>query len=286
MPPAGVLTRCRLYIPAYTLWGAVTNELGKRELEFPLGNEFDLGNVRNYYEKIGNYLKENTRLSYLYPAERVQETWKAWLPRYKEGQGLCWLREDQADREPPTIHRAFRSRLLYTRLSTAIERTSGTAADETLHETECLQAFWRSDKKNEVKPVAMVGYVFIKTNGSEKLLEELGKIKHLFVGADTRYGLGQLDCEDHLKPQSQFFNLTVELNDPTQVVVRDCSYVLGHTKNHHPLRGELELTGKWNRDQIDANKEYYWSPGSSVTSENTIEFSIKKLTGYWEMSSP
>lgn len=281
MPPAGVLTRCRLYVPAYTLWGAVTNELGKREVEFPSGNKFESAKVRQYYEEVGKYLKEKTRFSYLYPAEPVNGAWQAWLPRYQEGQGLCWSREDQPDKK--CIHRAFRSQLLYTRLSTAIERKTGTAANETLHETECLQPFWRKNKKNECKPVAMVGYVFIQTNWSEKLLAELRKIEHLFVGADTRYGLGQLEL-DSCKPvpQNQFFNLTVELNQE-EIEIKS-SFVLGHIqKKNCSLIGELEIIKRWDyeKNKITGNSECYWSPGSSVSSKNTIKFSIKDLTGHW-----
>lgn len=278
-PPAGVLTRCRLYVPTYTLWGTVTNELGKRGVELPSGNKFEPSNVRAYYEKVGNYLKEKTRFSYLYPAEPVNGEWKAWLPRYQEGKGLCWLREGGQKCVP---HRAFRSRLLYTRLSTAIERKTGTAADETLHETECLQPFWRNDKKNEVKPVAMVGYVFVKDN---KLLTELEKINNLFVGADSRYGLGHLCRETDLEecPQLFVFDLAVKLNQEDKVIVNACPYVLGHTKNNHPLVGELEMMRRWTVSEIEKNEpNCYWSPGSYLLQNGKKDFVIEEL-GNWEL---
>jgi len=282
MPPAGVLTRCRLYVPAYTLWGAVTNELGKREVELPSGNKFEPAKVRQYYEEVGKYLKEKTRFSYLYPAEPVDGNWKTWLPRYQEGQGLSWLREDQLDKPDNKgySHRTFRSQLLYTRLNTAIERKTGTASDETLHETECLQPFWRSNKKNAGKPVAMVGYIFVKDNN---LLTELEKINNLFVGADTRYGLGHLCRETDLEKCQQLFDLAVELNGEDKVVVNACPYVLGHIKNNHPLVGELEMMRRWTVSKIEENEpNCYWSPGSYLWQDGKKNFVIEEL-GNWEL---
>lgn len=281
IPPAGVLTRCRLYVPARTLWGAVTNELGKREVEYPAGNEFEpSGKVGRYYRQIGDFLKEDTRFSYLYPAEPVNGQWKAWLPRYQEGQGLCWLREDWEDQADKAgiAHRAFRSRLLYTRLSTAIERKTGTAADETLHETECLQPFWRSDAKKDIKPVAMVGYVFIK---DDTLLTQLEKIKDLFVGADTCYGLGHLNLEVKLEESEQLFNLKTDLiQREIKISLKAQQAILGHTvQRGNVFSGALEAMGCWNMHQGQKSANHlYWSPGSQA--EDRKELTITP-NGEW-----
>ena len=284
MHPAGVLTRCRLYVPAHTLWGAVTNELGKQEVEYPAGNKFESSEeVRKYYRQIGDYLKEDTRFSYLYPAEQVNGQWKAWLPCYQVGQGLCWLREDedkenQVDKEYVS-HRAFRSRLLYTRLSTAIERKTGTAADETLHETECLQPFWRGSGKKDVKSVAMVGYVFIK---DDALLTQLEKINDLLVGADTRYGLGHLNLEVKLEKSEQLFNLKTNLSQgEIRISLEAQQAILGHTVQECGIfSGALEAMGCWDMHQGQQSTNHlYWSPGSLV--EDRKELTIT-LNGEWK----
>lgn len=275
LPPAGVLTRCRLYVPAHTLWGAVTNELGKQEVKLPLENQFESSTVRKYYENLGKYLKKHTRFSYLYPAEQVNGQWKAWLPRYQAGQGLCWWREDQED--ACIAHRTFRSWLLYTRLSTAIERKTGTAADETLHETECLQPFWR--RKKDIESVAMVGYVFIK---DEALLTQLGKINDLLVGADTCYGLGHLNLKVKLKKSEQLFNLKTDLSQgKIRISLEAQQAILGHTVQECEIfSGALEAMGCWNMHQGQQSTNHlYWSPGSQ--GEDRKELTIT-LNGEWK----
>jgi len=267
IPPAGVLTRCCLYVPARTLWGAITHELGKREIELPSGNPFNPSNVKAYYQKLGDHLKDKTRLSYLYPAELIHGKWQTWLPRYQIGQGLSWLREDQTDKEA-IAHRAFRSRLLYTRLSTAIQRATGTADDETLHETECVQPFWR--RQHPFQPVAMVGYLFIR---QDSLLKEIEKLEQLFVGGDSRYGLGHLTLESKLEQSEQLFNLTTDLNqEKIKISVKARQTILGHTlQTTAAFLGALEAIGRWDMHQKNQPSNHlYWSPGAQAETEQEL----------------
>lgn len=264
-----------MYVPARSLWGAITHELGKREIELPLENSFNSSNVRAYYQKLGDHLKEQTRLSYLYPAELIHGKWQTWLPRYQIGQGLSWLREDQTDK--PISHRAFRSRLLYTRLSTAIQRATGSADDETLHETECVQPFWRH--QHPFQPVAMVGYLFIK---SELLLKEIEKLEQLFVGGDSRYGLGHLTLESKLEQSEQLFNLTTDLNqEKIKISLKDQQAILGHTSQATAaFLGALEAIGSWDMHQKNqANSHLYWSPGAQAEKEQELTINCD---GKWE----
>jgi hypothetical protein len=58
MPPSGSLNRCRLYVPARALWGALTAEVARRA-----GNDFP--------SYAGGWAGHpgDARLTYLYPAE-------------------------------------------------------------------------------------------------------------------------------------------------------------------------------------------------------------------------
>ena len=58
MPPAGHANRCRLYIPAHVLWGALTAELA-RVLK---GNSFP----EYFYFEVGEALRKKLRLTYLF----------------------------------------------------------------------------------------------------------------------------------------------------------------------------------------------------------------------------
>jgi hypothetical protein len=66
------------------------------------------------------------RLTYLYPAEMVSGAWRAWLPQYRTGEGLCWTREGESAAVPD---RRFRQRLLGTRPATAVDPDNDSAAD-------------------------------------------------------------------------------------------------------------------------------------------------------------
>src|SRR5579875_264892 len=179
LPPSGSLNRCRLYVPARNLWGALTAELARRQaMGFPA------------YAEVGEGVRKDVRLTYLFPAEETNRSWCTWLPRYENAKGLVWQREHDANGNNSVSDRELRSRLLLARSGTAIDHASATAAEGTLHETECIGQHWRDCTTDEAKSVALVGYVFVR-NGTD-LAVGLEQIDVLSIGGDTRYGLGRL----------------------------------------------------------------------------------------------
>ncbi|ACX52053.1 hypothetical protein Adeg_0917 [Ammonifex degensii KC4] len=263
MPPAGALNRTRLYIPARALWGAFTAELARRQSTgFP------------GYRQVGRQLQEQARLSYLFPAEEVQGQWLAWLPCYKEGQGLVWRREDGQEEE----NRRFRLRILITRPGTAIDPATDTAAEGTLREFELISSRWRPlDEGGDPQPVGMVGYLFCK---DPALYEQLEEIREIFVGGDTRYGLGRLQ-RVHLEEATQFFDCSVDLsgNSPKVRANRVLAHTLLKKENDSPLVGSLECIAGWDT-ATDGLKEgkLTWAPGSSWQGDR--ECSIQE-DGLW-----
>jgi len=109
--PAGSLNRTRLYIPARTMWAALTAEVARQQAASSFPD----------YQQIGEMLREYARFSYLFPAENINGRWCAWLPRYEQGKeagGLFWHCED--GNVDPIPDRQLRQRLLDTRPGTAI----------------------------------------------------------------------------------------------------------------------------------------------------------------------
>lgn len=260
--PAGMLNRTRLYVPAQTLWGALTAELARlRAQGFP------------EYEKVGDELREKTRLSYLYPAEAVNGQWIAWLPRYKEGEGLVWEREN--DRDQRERERKFRKRLLVTQARTAIDPESDSAAEGTLRELELISPFWRGNG-TPFKRVALVGYIFCNNAALE-----LKSIETLWVGGDIRYGLGQLK-RVALEPTHSFFGEPVDLQGEEPVV--RTSRVLAHAyvsmnTGSAPLVGAMERLGGWNTlTEALVIHEPAWTPGS--VSKDFLDFTLQR-NGLW-----
>jgi len=245
--PAGSLNRCRLYVPARALWGALTAELARRrENGFPS------------YENEGTVLRENAGFTYLFPAECDRKLWRAWLPQYELGRGLIWRREDQQDCEHDLTDRQMRMKLLDARPGTAIDPDSDSAEDGSLRETECVLPQWR----NNGSPVAFVGYVFLKNE-----LATLRDVTLLFLGGDTRYGFGRVRRVGDLTSASEVFGAQVDLNQGAPSV--RSNRLLAHT---HQDAGRLEIIGSqeslagWDRTKEISFQSLaetpLWNPGS------------------------
>lgn len=254
--PAGALNRCRIYIPARAVWGAVTAEAARLAAQ-----------ASPAYKDVGESLRDNARFTYLYPAQRSGRNWVAWLPRFGED-GLCWEREDRIGEL--IADRAFRRRLLSTRPGTAIDPASDSAADGSLRETECVCDRWRGESVAAGR-VAYVGYVFTR---SDEALQHVERPKRLFIGGDTRYGLGSLRV-DGMERASKLFGSSVDLSEPepeseskhysspslsaprtlahASAEVEDCAGGLKGSRE--------EVTG---RDHVKAQKlgSLLWTPGS------------------------
>lgn len=265
--PAGSLNRCRLYVPSRPLWGALTAELARRrESGFPS------------YENEGTVLRENARFTYLFPAECDGKHWRAWLPRYEQPAGLVWRREDRQDGEYHLPDRQIRMRLLDARPGTAIDPDSDSAEEGSLRETECVLPQWRSSESS----VAFVGYVFLKQD-----LPELRDLTALFLGGDSRYGLGRLRRLD-MTPASDVFGAQIDLNQGAPSV--RSNRLLAHT---HQDAGRLEIIGShellagWDRTRHDPflpiAEMPLWTPGSRVRDGRVADWEIGE-NGIWKFA--
>lgn len=279
--PAGALNRCRLYVPARTLWAALTAELVRHERD-------EEQVTADEYESMGKDLKKKYRFTYLYPARQVDGEWRAYLPAFESGRGLVWRQENAPEKE--TLRdRVFRGRILYTRPGTAIDPWTDTAAEGSLRETECLQPRWRSASKRDEGPVALVGYVLVR-NAEGFAQDDVGKIspiKSLLLGGDTRYGLGRLELDSvaAVDPQSGIFGNEVDVVKGDPIV--QSSVVLAHASGEFGMAGALELLRGWHAGQQDLiSDKPLWVPGSRVTQLGVeAGFSINEL-GLWHREAP
>jgi len=254
--PAGSLNRTRLYIPARTIWGALTAELARKQSpsQFP------------DYRNMGEKLKENMRFTYLFPAEKEGDQWFAWLPEFNEGDGFIWRRED--DNRKLLTHRLLRRKLLIGTASTAIDPLSDTAHEETLRDIELISPYWRCEN-NDFHKVAMVGYVFLRNDDADMLRQ----VQRIFVGGDIRYGFGRIKLESFEEAHT-VFNRTVILSDEKPTIESDV--FLGHTKvcnvsiyDKLKIYGNLELIAGWDfQRQTTLHLEPCWMPGSKYRISN------------------
>lgn len=259
IPPSGSLDRCRLYVPDRNLWAALTAELARRDMgESP--KNLDI------YREMGQNIRKSCRFSYLYPSEKLGRDWKAWLPCFEKGKGLCWRREDYGE---PLQNRAFRSRLLDTRPCTAIDPETDSATEGSLHETEIVNPWWRGSQGEKIGPVAMTGYLFCK---DQDIYNQLCRVGVINVGGDTRYGLGKMVRVGVKKAESIFgYNVRLDRDNP-QVYA---SEILAHLKantNSNSIYGALESLVGWDvgapRPMCDTP---FWEPGSRLAREEWQE---------------
>lgn len=274
MPPAGSINRCRLYVPARTLWGALTAELTRSQN----GNFPD-------YRTVGDNLQKKTRLGYLFPAEHVNGQWEAWLPMYRENKGLVWQRERSNEE---LEDRAFRIRLLSTHPGTAIEPESDTAADGSLRETEIVNAVWRETTGAPGSRVAFVGYLFVRNDDTADAADTIriagcNVPDILWVGGDTRYGFGKLQrlaC----KPAKDFFGWTVDSgsDDPGVESQRLLAHAPVAKENAEAMRGGQEILASWDYGTPRSNSKAFWQPGS--VAGDALPWLIRQ-DWYWELKA-
>jgi len=266
MPPAGSLNRCRLYVPARTLWGAFTAEIARSD------------NFQGFpdYNRTGERITSDCRFTYLYPAEKSRDDYKLYLPMYKKDRGLQWLYGD----DKRLSNREVRLRLLSTRPGTAIDPENVAAVEGSLRETECVNPWWRRcGDKEEQKPVFMVGYIFTRNT---EIKERMDSINTLFVGGDTRYGLGKLSRLDGLESKGTVFKKQVVLDGDDPGIQSKTAW--GHVKDKRTegIYGAKELWGGWNMGELQCGKTY-WVPGSSVVDRIDCNWLIDEY-GYWKLS--
>ncbi len=270
MHPAGALNRCRLYVPARALWGAVTAETARLKS----GEGFPK------YEGVGDEVKRNCRFTYLFPAEKRDGRFLAWLPKFEKEKGLRWhlqgCGESRSDRD-------FRRRLLDTRPGTAIMPESDFALEGSLRHTECIGPWWRdSNSQGETAaPVLLLGYVFWQDSNFHRQLQD---IETLFIGGDTRYGLGKIRRIDTLSDDTAVFGKPVRPDREHPEIGSDI--VLGHAPEgggDEGMQGAKELLGGWDQRSPWKGGKLAWAPGScdtSHTDEKPVYWSIDR-EGYW-----
>jgi hypothetical protein len=228
------------------------------------------------YSTRGKEVASNCRFTYLFPAEKRGDKFLAWLPIF-EKRDLQWCcnggEECLSDRD-------FRRRLLDSRPGTAIAPESDSASEGTLRETECINPWWRdANCQGETNAVLLVGYVFLKTNGFRK---QLDNIATLFVGGDTRYGLGKIcrvgwhEVTDDLSVFGKRVHLDRE--DPEILSNTLWGHALEGGQHENPgIQGVKELLGGW-KQGIPWRGKLTWAPGSFL--KDSTAWSIDK-DGYW-----
>lgn len=195
----GVVNKTRIFIPGWTMWGALTKAYG---IAHGWKNS-------DWVSESNQKIFEN--ISCFYPALKNGNNFEILFPKFQDGE--FYLGEYSEDE--------FRAKFVDTFVSTAINPLSNTALDESLHELNVILAGAKIDfieKKNE-KQLYWVGITKIENNLKDFLQEGL----KILIGADVRYGYGEVElveCKPMEENEKDFWwidnsNIKIKINKPS-----------------------------------------------------------------------
>ena len=265
----GNVQRTRCYIPARTIWGAVTARLVRSGFSTPNTPEGD-------YRKIGDLLKSSCAFSYFF----LYEDDTLLYPRYGE-KGLYYGGFTQYELE---------RRYLDAHVTTALDAATGSAETGSLHEVEYIAAHHQQENKNQGVRTLVRGWVFLNEEamsylGPGKWEEWLGELQ---VGGERRYGFGRLVLAEGMKESSDGWPSGYEFQlegERPRFVIAPGAALLAHTLARGvKAKGAIEpLVGRETTDDgFGRNLRpvgICWVPGSVLDEKAVLSIDPE---GYWK----
>ncbi len=246
----------RYYVPARTVWGALTNAIVKQDKSLS-------------FQEVGKDLKQNLRFSYFYFTQNADGS-DPLIPEYRQ-KGLSFGRLTKND---------FEREFLDSYAATAIQPESFSAEEASLHEVEIICAA----TKSEGKSVYLTGYVFEKTD-SANLHDWQEAIKSLQLGGERKYGFGRVKGKvTGVKTDKIFGNYAVEFTSHEPVLkINHGDPLPAHvdTKsglNDAIISGETEMLVSRETEvaekfgQSISEAKLCFTPGTTFETELTIKF--------------
>lgn len=175
----GNIQRTRSYVPARNFWAFLTARLtrGAQHGEWPQPPGIAIGD----YEAMGTLVTEQIAFSYFYPTDR--DGWPLYPDLTPQG-----LRFGASGMTPDV----FAWRYLGSYASTALNYSTNSAEEGTLHEVEFIASQTRVDGAVESYPVYLAGYVLVTDDCTLPWQEALHEIQ---IGGERGYGWGRLRLE-------------------------------------------------------------------------------------------
>jgi hypothetical protein len=262
MPFKGsVISPTRYYIPGKNFWGAVTRQITEH---------FYKDSPEKDYVKTGKEVKNNFRFSYFY----LYDGQTIFIPGY-------------ADNEPKYGNISlseFEHKFIGSRVLTAIDRSKGTAKDESLHETEFIKD--KYEDKGIIKKTKILGCIWIKNDtrffndGKNKiiindkgiLIDEFNIIEQLTLGGEQNYGFGHVKLES-ISKNGNIFPIREKSHEGDEILINlekdQPILLLSHLLYNKDLvfKGDIEpITGRGyydaERDNFSQSKNYKEKPGN------------------------
>lgn len=248
----GVLSETRLFIPGWTMWGALVRCYGDGQ-----------GGTSEKYEE-GK--KRLATISCFYPEVAGEPL----SPHWAEGELQLGSYNE----------RNFRQEFTDVFVSTAIRPGDLSAKDSSLHETEILLPRAKSATK---KTLTWVGVLGIKSGDDDDFKTFVQKLKQVYVGGEAAYGMGKLEIsqeplvqltEENLKKWSLHTDGSLDLNE--SCVLKNYLEISGASL----LRGKMEFAVQYDFTKSAGkpfSQGYYcWVPGSEVNVQGKSRSALKR----------
>lgn len=251
--PGTVVARTRPYVPGKNLWGAVTARLTPRVWSAPTAAD---------YRRVGESLKRQVVFSYLC----VSDGTSLFTPDYGTN-GLSW--GGLSDRD-------FRARFISSQVSTAIEKRSGGAKDNSLHEIEFVRHRVGSPGKPSER-VLLVGMVWLRQggdgdlelsqHGSSVVVNESDIFESILVGGERNYGFGRLQRVTAPKVLAAAVETLWPWPDPATATWESGGPLPAHApyQPDRTFRGEIEIIA--GREYGHRETAVFQRPGTEIASE-------------------
>lgn len=286
LPFTLVTSPTRYYVPGKNLWGAVTKEATE--------NLFSLPDAKNY-QVVGKSIKKNFIFSYFY----LYDGEVTYIPEYTKD-GLKFGNKKPMDESD------FERRFIGSRVLTEIDKNTGTAKNESLHEIEFINDKFR-DKCGNVRNTKLIGCIWVKKNAKIEdkeiiinnkgiFIGDFNIVRELILGGESKYGFGMVKL---LSMNEEKFPVETEEVDEVKIKIRGKSlpFPLEYDKcipskddKGIHFDGEIELIGGREYPTNDGAKRYenpgrklvtqtyYFSPGTiirNIKNENEREFILE-----------
>ena len=279
----GMVTRTRYYIPASAIWGVLAAGLGQRRGK---------GGVPDIYRDGERMVRNGVRFTPFFPIESAfpTDTPGTHLRPMYGPKGLCF----GADAERGWTATDFEQCFLTSQSSTAIDANTFGHEDGALHEAECLNPVSLCEKR---MPLRFQGYVMLGPGSDRDAV--FATLSQCWVGADRKYGWGELRMEGRPAPVGDMFGqfrvVGGESGVPAIQVIpnKPCNsyYLPAHLECHAridgAMSGDLEVvTGReWSAKGSGRSVRkamVCWTPGSILKGGENILFEIGEK-GYWSV---
>ncbi len=249
----GVISETELFIPGYTMWGALVNDYGLKN-----------GGT----EKIFNDVK------------RKFEMLTCFYPYFDEGEGLFPKFGQGKLYYGKYTEEELRRMLTDTFVSTAILPITRSAKDESLHETEIMLP----KSKDDNKQVFWTGIIRLEDESISK--NYLLKGLEIIIGGDSRYGFGRLKLDDIQEIKKE--KLAEWQIDENGYLMENNNKIHNQIRNYIEVGGVELFKGKYRTiAELDFNKimsnkgngqkfTLCFVPGSDVKVNERDKYSLNK----------